>query len=103
MHPKETKETYQHKTELRLKKIRTRITSLEKKAEKTEADIKVRYDQKLSNVRGQYAQAKEKLDALSASTQETWFETKTVLDEAIGALEEAVDVMARRISGQSED
>jgi ribosomal protein L18E len=103
MHPEETKETYQHKTTLRLKKIRTRISSLEKKAEKAEANIEVRHDQKLSHIRGQYAQVKEKLDVLNASTQEVWLEIKTVVDEALDALEEAVDVIAHRISGQTED
>lgn len=103
MPPKDTKETYQHKTELRLKKIRTRITSLEKRAGETEADIKIRHDQKLSQIRGHYTQTKEKLDEMKASTQEAWLELKAMVDEAIDALEEATNVMSRRISAQSKD
>ena len=103
MPPKDTKETYQHKTELRLKKIRTGITSLEKKAQETEADIKVRHDQKLSQIRGQYAQAKETLNELGKSTQVAWRELRAMLDESIDVLEEAINIMSRRISAPTKD
>ena len=92
------KEDYQKKTETRLKKIRTRISTLEKMAGKAEADIEVRYDQKLDQVRGQYAQVKGKLEELEKTRQDAWVDQKTELDRAIDALSEAVDSMARQIS-----
>ena len=103
MPPKDTKETYHHKTELRLKKIRTHITVLEKKAQETEADIKVRHDQKLNQIRGQYAQIKETFNKLGKSTQEAWRELRAMLDDSIDGLEEAINVMSRRISASSKD
>ena len=44
-----TKDEYHQKTELELKKIKTRIIELEKEIQKTEAGIKVRHDQKMSS------------------------------------------------------
>jgi chromosome segregation ATPase len=99
MPPRNKKETHQHKKETQLKKIRTRITALEKKAEATEADIKVRHDQKLSQIRGQFAQIKEKLNELEKSTQEDQVELSAMLDD----LEEAIEVMSRQITAPSEN
>jgi len=98
MPPKDIKEIYQHETALRLTKIKTRITALERKTDETTADIKVRHDQKLNQIRGQYAQSKEKLNTLMESSQEDWQEFRTKLDNAIDALEEAINIISRRIS-----
>jgi ParB-like chromosome segregation protein Spo0J len=92
------KENYQQKTATRLKTIRTRITSLEKQAGKAEADIKVRYDQKMDQIRGQYAQVKDKLEELGKARQAAWVEQKLELDRAIETLSEAIDSMTGQIS-----
>lgn len=92
------KEDYQKKAETRLKKIRTRINILEKRAAKAEADIEVRYDQKMDEIRGQYAQAKEKLEKLGKAAQDVWADQKKELDRTIDTLSEAVDMMARQVS-----
>lgn len=97
------KDAYHQQIEARLKKLKTRIVVLEKQIEKMEADIKVRHDQKMSQIRGQYAQTKEKLEVLKESTQEVWFELRTVLDEAIQVLEEAVDVISHNLSIRPEE
>lgn len=101
--PENTKDSYQRDTETRLKKIKTRITTLERKVDETKADIKVRHDQKLSQIRGQYAQSKEKLNELMQSSQEDWQEFKTKLDSAINALEEAIDIVSNQVTTQSKD
>lgn len=92
------KEDYQKKTETRLKKIRTRISTLEKRTESAEADIEVRYDQKMDQIRGQYAQVKSKLEEMAKASDDDWVDLKTELDRAINILSEAVDSMARQIS-----
>lgn len=103
--PPNKKITYQKKAAERLKRLKTKITTLEKQSKKAEADIEVRHDQKLSQIRGQYAQTKEKLSDLRKSTQEqeAWLDARTKLDDAIDSLEEAIDVIAYRISGQSKE
>lgn len=92
------KQDYQEKTETRLKKIRTQISSLERRAGKAEADIEVRYGQKLDQIRGQYAQAKEKLAELGNSRQAAWLDQKTELDRTIETLSEAVDKITDQVS-----
>lgn len=101
--PKDTKESYQQDTKIRLKKIKSRITTLEKKADELKADIRVRYDQKLGQIRGQYAQSKKKLNDLMNSSQEDWQSIRTDLENAIDVLEEAINVISHRIPTQSED
>lgn len=94
----ETNEDYQKKTKARLRKIRTRITTLEKKVANAEADIEVRYDQKMDQIRGQYAQTKDKLEELGRAGQDGWLNKKEELDRSIDILSEAVDNIARQIS-----
>lgn len=93
-----SRETYQKETEIRLKKIRSRITSLEKRAAIAEADIEIRYGQKMDEIRGQYAQAKDKLAELDKASQAVWVDQKTELDRTIDTLSEAVEMIARQIS-----
>jgi len=94
----DAKDDYQKKTENRLKKIRTHITNLEKQVDKAEADIEIRYDQKMDQIRGQYAQAKSKLEELRTSNQADWLELRKGVDRAVKTLSEAVEVVARQIS-----
>ena len=95
--PKE-QEDYQKKTETRLKKIRTNIITLEKQVKKAEADIEVRYDQKMEQLRGQYDQVKAKLEDLGQARQNTWADQKNELDRAIDVLSEAIDNLNHHIS-----
>jgi hypothetical protein len=101
--PKDTKESYQEDTKIRLKNIKTRITALERKADELKADIRVRYDQKLGQIRGQYAQSKEKLNDLMDSSREDWEASRTDLDKAIDVLEESIDIISRRLPTKSEE
>jgi len=92
------KEAYQKTTELRLKKLRSKITAMEKRVGKAEADIEVRDDQKMDQIRGQYAQAKGKLEEVGQTSQDAWTDYKIELDRAIDALSEAIDDISRHIS-----
>lgn len=94
----DAKQDYRKKSAARLKTIRTRIGALEKRAGNAEADIRVRYDQKMSQIRGQYAQAKEKLEELGKARHDAWLDQKAEFERAIETLSEAVDKVAHQIS-----
>lgn len=99
--PTNVKRDYQQDVELKLKKLRSRITALEIRVEKTGAGIRTRHDQKMSQIRGYYAQTKEKLEELQEASRENWLDLRPELDRAIGVLDEAVEIMSRRISVSS--
>lgn len=52
----------------------------------------------MDEIRGQYAQAKEKLEKLGKAAQDVWADQKKELDRTIDTLSEAVDMMARQVS-----
>jgi len=91
-------EDYREKTRTRLQKIRTRINTLEKQAAQAEADIAVRYDQKMDQIRGQYAQVKDKLEDLGRSRQVAWVDQKAELERAIEMVSESIDILSRQMS-----
>lgn len=97
------KKAYQQRTRTRLEVIQSRILKLESRAAKTDADIKVRFDQKLDEIRGQYAQTMEKLDELEKATTDSWLVLKSDVDEALNALSEAVDVIAQNVPVRSKE
>lgn len=89
------KDAYQQRTQARLEVIQSRILKLEKRVAKTEADIRVRFDQKMDEIRGQYAQTKEKLDDLENVTTDSWLDLKGDIDDALSTLNEAVEEVAQ--------
>jgi hypothetical protein len=97
------KTIYQQKAEEKLRKLKTRITALENNISKKEADIEVRFDQKMQQIRGQYAQTKEKLDAFREIGQNEWLELKADIEQALEILSEAVDSVTHHISAQPKE
>lgn len=91
------KEAYRQRIWARLETIRSRVVKLEIQAANMEADVRVRFDQKLDEIRGQYAQTKEKLDELEKAATHSWLVLKSDVDEALNALSEAVDVIAQNM------
>jgi len=100
--PSNEKVKYQKNAEERLKKLKAQITSLDKQIRNAEADIEVRYEQKMQQIHGQSAQAKEKLDALRESTQNEWLTLEAGVEQALNTLNEAVDSVKHHISAQPE-
>lgn len=100
--PDEKHENQRH-VEQDLNKLRSRITHLEKQAQKAEADIKVRYNQKLSQIRDQFAQVKRKLNALREYEQDDYLDLKTELEREIDALEEGIEAVSHHISVPSQN
>lgn len=97
------KEAYQQRTQARLEFIQSRILKLEARRAKMKADVKVRFDQKMDEIRGQYAQTKEKLDELEKATTDAWLVLKSDVDEALNALSEAVDMIAQNMTVRSKE
>lgn len=97
------KDTYHHETEMRLKKIRVQITELELRVDRAETGVKARHDQKMTQIRGQFAQATEKLSELKKAPQDLWTDLKNGVDETINVLSEAVDTISQHIKTQPED
>jgi hypothetical protein len=52
----------------------------------------------MDQIRGQYAQVKDKLEELGKARQDAWVEQKLELDRAIDTLSEAIDSMTGQIS-----
>jgi len=98
-----SKSTYHQGAKARLVKVRTIIIELEVTVGNAEAGIKVRYDQKMNQIRGQFAQATKKLDELEKETQDSWTDLRSGIDEAINALSEAVDTISQHIRIQPEE
>lgn len=96
------KESYLKSTDIQVKKFRSRITSMEKQIEAKAADIKIRHDQKMHHIRGQYARLNDLLMDMRASTDANWKARKAEMDRTVNELDEALKIMDQRISNGPE-
>ena len=92
----DTKEAYQERAEAQLKALEARIELMEAQAEKAKAEAKVEYGRQLEDLRQKRKEAEERLEGLKVAGTEAWRELMTGVDEAMTALESAVNSAAAR-------
>ena len=83
------RKVYVEKVEAQLKEWGTEIDILKAKAEKTKAEAKIKYYEKIQDLRARQESLGLKLQELKGSGEEVWEEVKTGVDKAVKDLKEA--------------
>jgi len=83
------KKAYVEKIEDQLKDWGSQIDILKAKAEKSKAQVKIKYLEQIKEVRKKQKTARQKLQKLKGSGEEAWGELKVGLDKALEDLKEA--------------
>ena len=86
-----TREEYQAKMEAQLKDVTAKLASLAAKADKAQADAKVKYQDDIQKLRLKLAETQEHLQKVKASSGEAWVTLKDGTEKAWGELRGAVD------------
>jgi len=85
------KKVYVEKIEDQLKDWGSQIDILKAKAEKSKAEVKIKYLEQIEELRKKQKTARQKLQKLKGSGEEAWGELKVGLDRALEDLKEAFD------------
>jgi nucleotide-binding universal stress UspA family protein len=85
------KKVYTEKIEDQLKDWGSQIDILKAKAEKSKAEVKLKYLGQIEELRKKQKAARQKLQELKGSGEEAWGELKVGLDKALEDLKEAFD------------
>jgi nucleotide-binding universal stress UspA family protein len=85
------KKAYVEKIENQLKDWGNQIDILKAKAEKSKAEIKIKYLEQIEELRKKQKTARQKFQELKDSGEEAWSELKSGLDKALEDLKEAFD------------
>lgn len=85
------KEAYQEKMEAQLKEWQARIDTLKAKADKAQADQKVKYYEKVESLRMKQMTANEKLRELRQASEGAWEDLKAGMEMAWDDLKLSVE------------
>lgn len=89
------RKAYQEKVDAQLKEWSAKIDLLKAKVEKAKVEAKIKYYEKIEDLRAKQEVLKQKLQDLKGSGDEAWEELKTGVDKALDDLK---DVINRAIS-----
>jgi nucleotide-binding universal stress UspA family protein len=88
---KEEKETYQEKIEAQLKEWAAKIDELKAKAEKSKAEIKMKYEKQIEDLRNKQGALQKKLLEMKESGEEAWEGLKSSIEKSLDDLKETFD------------
>lgn len=86
-----TKEEYQVKMEAQLKEVTAKLAELAAKADKAQADAKVKYQEQITQLRTKLNETQGRLQKIKASSGEAWLTLKDGTEKAWGELRGALD------------
>jgi multidrug resistance efflux pump len=96
----ESKKAYQEKMEAQLREWSAKIDLLKAKADKAKAEVKIKYYEKIEELRADQETARQKLQELKGSGEEAWGELKGGVDKAIGDLKEGLNRALAKFKGK---
>lgn len=90
------RETYQERTQARLRKAQASIDMLKARAEKAGADAKIDYYGQIQELRNRKEHARQRLEELEAVGESAWQDLKSGVDSALEDLGQAVNSATER-------
>ena len=86
-----TKEEYQAKMEAQLKEVTAKLADLAAKADKAQADAKVKYQEQITQLKAKLNETQGRLQKIKASSGEAWLALKDGTEKAWSELRGALD------------
>jgi nucleotide-binding universal stress UspA family protein len=84
------KKAYQEKVELQLKEWGAQIDELKARAEKSKADLKVKYEEQIKDLKSKQEDVKQKLSEIKGYGGEAWEDLRGGVEKALGELKDAI-------------
>jgi hypothetical protein len=88
--PMLTRDEYVAKMQGQLDQWSAEMDALEAKAQKTQADAKVKYQEQLVALRAKRQEGKEKLEAIKSATEDSWEQLKAETENIWEAFKDSV-------------
>lgn len=85
-----TLEAYRQKASAQIKEMRAKMTMLESEAEKSTADMRIKYQNKVDELKPRFKEIEASLKELSESGEDAWEEVKNGINESISELQTAL-------------
>ncbi|WP_404401025.1 coiled coil domain-containing protein [Idiomarina seosinensis] len=89
------KEAFEQKHEAKIEEMQAEIDRLKAKAKQAEADSKVKYQERISELEALKAKADEKLEIMKKSSKDAWTDVSTGLESATQSLATAIKAASK--------
>ena len=85
-----TIDAYRQKIDAQMKEMKAKMVMLESEAEKSSADMRIKYQTKVDELKPRFKEIEEKVNQLSDSSQEAWDEVRAGIDKSMSELRMAL-------------
>jgi len=99
----EKRKAYQEKIEGQLKEWAAKIDELKVKAGTSKAELKIKYEEQIKDLRAKQDVLEKKLQGLKESGGEAWDELKTGVEKSLDELKESFDQTITKFKGKAEE
>lgn len=89
---------YQEKVRAQIKEMKAEMMMLEAEAEKSSADIRVKYQESLDDLKSRFKDMEIRLDRFSNSTKDAWDDIRSGIDKSMSELHNALDKATKHIN-----
>ncbi len=94
-----TMNAYQEKIEAQIKGMKAKMSMLEAEAEKSSADMRIKYQKYLDDLKSRFKDIEMRMDRFSNSAEDAWDEIRIGLDKSMSELRDSLDKATRQITG----
>jgi archaellum component FlaC len=89
---------YQQKIRAQIKEMKAKMQMLEAGAEKSSADMRIKYQQELNNWKTRFKDIETKLDKLSNSAESAWDDVRSGIDTSMGELRDSIENVTKQFN-----
>ena len=93
-----TLDAYKQKVRAQLKEMKAKMQMLETRAEKSNADIRIKYQKNISDWKSRFKDIEMKLDKLSDSAEKSWDEIRSGIDTTMEDLRKSIENATKQIN-----
>jgi len=93
-----TMNAYQERIKAQIKGMKAKMSMLEAEAEKSSADMRIKYQKNLDDLKSRFKDIEMRLDRFSNSAEDAWDEIRIGLDKSLSELRDSLEKAASQIT-----
>jgi len=93
-----TMNAYQERIKAQIKGMKAKMSMLEAEAEKSSADMRIKYQKNLDDLKSRFKDIEMRLDRFSNSAEDAWDEIRIGLDKSMSELRDSLDKATQQIT-----
>ena len=93
-----TLDAYKQKVRAQIKEMKAKMQMLEARAEKSDANIHIKYQKNMNDWKSRFNDVETKLDKLSDSAEKSWDDIQSGIDTSLKDLRKAIESATKQFN-----